>query len=92
MDKKDISLQVYTARHFKPYEDIFKFLSQQGMNKVELFEVEAFSETKKLLEIMKSPTCFIGLKNPLMLFSGSITYPAQTTAPFERWLNTQVVN
>ena len=62
MDKKDISLQVYTARHFKPYEDIFKFLSQQGMNKVELFEVEVFSETKKLLDKynMSSPSTHMG--------------------------------
>ena len=41
---------------------------------------------------MKSLTCFIGLKNPLMLFAGYITYPTQTTAPFEQWLNKQVVN
>ena len=62
MDKKDISLQVYTLRHFKPYEDIFKFLSQQGINKVELFEVEAFSETKKLLDKynMSSPSTHMG--------------------------------
>ena len=50
MDKKKISLQIYTARHFKPYEDIFKFLSEIGMDKVELFEVEAFDETKELME------------------------------------------
>ena len=39
MEEKQISLQIYTARHFKPYEDIFKFLSETGMDKVELFEV-----------------------------------------------------
>ena len=49
-------------------------------------------EKEELLEIIKSPTCFIGFKAPLELFSASITYPTQTTAPFERWLNTQVVN
>ena len=44
MDKKQISLQVYSARNFKPYDNIFKFLSEQGMQNVELFEVEAFDE------------------------------------------------
>ena len=62
MDTKQISLQIYTARHFKPYEDILKFLSKQGMNKVELFEVEAFKETKELLDKynMSSPSSHIG--------------------------------
>jgi sugar phosphate isomerase/epimerase len=62
MDIKQISLQVYTARHFKPYKDILKFLSEQGMNKVELFEVEAFSETKDILDKynMNSPSTHIG--------------------------------
>ena len=50
MNKNQISLQVYTARNFKPYEDIFKFLSEKGLENVELFEVEAFDETKDLLE------------------------------------------
>ncbi len=50
MDKKQISLQVYSARNFKPYDNIFKFLSEQGMQNVELFEVEAFDETKDLLK------------------------------------------
>ncbi|SVC25254.1 uncharacterized protein METZ01_LOCUS278108, partial [marine metagenome] len=30
MNKKQISLQVYSARNFKPYDNIFKFLSEQG--------------------------------------------------------------
>ena len=38
MNKKQISLQVYSARN------------EQGMQNVELFEVEAFDETKDLLE------------------------------------------
>ena len=50
MNKEQISLQVYSARNFKPYENIFRFLSEQGMQNVELFEVEAFDETKDLLE------------------------------------------
>ena len=62
MDTKQISLQIYTARHFKPYDDIFNFLSEKGMNKVELFEVEAFTETKELLDKydMSSPSSHIG--------------------------------
>ena len=49
MNKNNISLQVYTARFFKPYNKIFKFLSESGLENVELFEVEAFDETKELL-------------------------------------------
>ena len=62
MDIKQISLQVYTARHFKPYENILKFLSEQGMSKVELFEVEAFTETKDILDKynMTSPSTHMG--------------------------------
>lgn len=62
MDLEKISLQIYTARNFKPYENIIKFLSDQGMKKIELFEVEAFSETKELLDKygMSSPSSHIG--------------------------------
>ena len=65
MNIKQISLQIYTARHFKPYEDIFKFLSETGMDKVELFEVEAFNETKELMDKynMSSPSCHFGFQN-----------------------------
>ena len=62
MDIKEISLQIYTARYFKPYEGIIKFLSEQGMNKVELFEVDAFRETKEILDKynMISPSTHMG--------------------------------
>ena len=50
MKKEEISIQVYTARKFKPYEEIFKFLSLEGILNVELFEVEAFEETNDLLQ------------------------------------------
>ena len=50
MEKKNISFQVYTARNFKPYEGILKFLSESGLKNIELFEVEAFDEIKDLLE------------------------------------------
>ena len=74
MDIKQISLQIYTARNFKPYDNIIKFLSEQGMKKVELFEVEAFPETKELLNKyeMSSPSSHIGfstLENTKLLIS-----------------------
>ena len=50
MKKNNISFQVYTARNFKPYEGILKFLSESGLQNIELFEVEAFDEIKDLLE------------------------------------------
>jgi len=50
MKKNEVSIQVYTARKFKPYEEIFKFLSNEGIVNVELFEIEAFEETKELLQ------------------------------------------
>ncbi len=50
MNINQISLQVYSARNFKPYKSIFKFLSEKGMKNVELFEVEAFSEVEDLLK------------------------------------------
>ena len=64
MDKKQISLQIYTARHFKPYDDIFKFLADLGINKVELFEVDTFDETKNLMDKynITSPSTHLGFK------------------------------
>ena len=50
MKKEEVSIQVYTARKFKPYKEIFEFLFQEGISNVELFEVEAFDETKDLLQ------------------------------------------
>ena len=74
MDKKQISLQVYTARNFKPYEDIFSFLFDQGIKNIELFEVEEFEQTKKLLERynLSSNSTHIGfdtLKDPNKIIS-----------------------
>ena len=50
MDKKQISLQVYSARNFKPYDNIFKFLSEQGLQNIELFKVEEFDENTTICE------------------------------------------
>ena len=36
MNKNQISLQVYTSRNFKPYENIFKFLSKNGLKNLEI--------------------------------------------------------
>jgi len=65
MNKNEISLQVYTARFSKPYEDIFNFLSTQGMKKVELFEVSALEETKEILDkySMTSASTHFGFDN-----------------------------
>ena len=74
MNKNQISLQVYTARHFKPYEEIFKFLSEIGIENVELFEVEAFEKIKNLLEkynlnVKSSHIGFDTLKNTSEIIS-----------------------
>ena len=50
MQNNKISFQVYTARKFKPYEDIFKFLSNAGINNIELFEIEPLYKIKELLK------------------------------------------
>jgi len=43
MEKKDISMQLYTTRHFQPYDPILKFLSNSGITNIELF-----SKTKNI--------------------------------------------
>ena len=68
MKKQEISFQLYTARKFKPYEEIFKFISKIGIVNVELFEVETFEETKHLLDkynltALSSHIGFANLKN-----------------------------
>ena len=75
MEKKNISFQVYTARNFKPYEGILKFLSESGLQNIELFEVEAFDEIKDLLETynLTAKSSHIGfdtLKNSNHIISG----------------------
>ena len=82
------------SRHL---ESISKYESEQQTaiytlyNAILLRDLESI-EKETLLQTIQSPVCFIGLKAPLELLSASITYPIQTHAPFERWLNTQVVN
>ena len=43
-----------------------------------------------LSEIISGTSCFVGLKNSLEQLSTSTSYPSQTTAPFEQWLNIQI--
>ena len=88
------NINAIISRHL---ETISKYNSEQQTaiytlyNAILLRELESI-EKNELLETIKSPVCFVGLKAPLELLSASITYPIQTHAPFERWLNTQVVN
>ena len=36
MEKKEISMQLYTTRHFQPYDTVLKFLSDSGNSKIDL--------------------------------------------------------
>ena len=35
MNKADISFQLYTARNFQPYKNIFEFISSSGIKNVD---------------------------------------------------------
>ena len=41
MDENNISIQLYTTRHFKPYEPILDFFSKTGIRNIELFGLES---------------------------------------------------
>lgn len=41
MDIQNISIQLYTARHFKPFEPILDFFSETGIKNIELFGLES---------------------------------------------------
>ena len=43
MNKKDISLQVYTTRNFKPFTDVLNFISHSGITNIELFGLETIN-------------------------------------------------
>ena len=92
MNKNQISLQVYTARNFKPYENIFKFLYESGIENVELFEVEAFDETKDLLEkynltAKSSHIGFDTLKDTKKIISSLKNLEVELTEEEVNWLN-----
>ena len=44
MNKGDISFQLYTARKFEPYENIFEFIASKGIKNIELFALSDFDE------------------------------------------------
>ena len=46
MNKADISFQVYTARKFQPFEQIFEFISSTGIKNIELFALSDFDENE----------------------------------------------
>ena len=41
MDKQNNSIQLYKARHFKPFESILDFFSETGIKNIELFGLES---------------------------------------------------
>lgn len=52
MNKTNISVQLYTARKFKPYKDILKFISSMGIKNIELFALSDFDE-KELKDLLQ---------------------------------------
>ena len=52
MEKKEISMQLYTTRHFQPYDPILKFLSNSGIANIELFGLESMNidEFKSIMD------------------------------------------
>ena len=52
MNTQDVSMQLYTTRHFQPYEPILKFLSDSGIVNIELFGLESMNidEFKSIMD------------------------------------------
>ena len=52
MKNKEISMQLYTTRHFQPYDPILKFLSDSGIINIELFGLESMNtdEFKSMMD------------------------------------------
>ena len=52
MEKSAISIQLYTARKFEPYEPILNFISESGITNIELFGLESIDidEFKNMME------------------------------------------
>ena len=52
MNKQDVTMQLYTTRHFQPYEPILKFLSNSGIVNIELFGLESMNtdEFKSIMD------------------------------------------
>ena len=52
MKKTDISFQLYTARKFQPYKNIFEYISSTGVKNLELFALSDFDE-KELKDLLQ---------------------------------------
>ena len=52
MNKADISFQLYTARKFQPYKNIFEYVSSTGIKNIELFSLSDFDE-KELKDLLQ---------------------------------------
>ena len=52
MDKKDISIQLYTTRNFGPYNKILKSIAEIGITNIELFGLETL-DVKNFKEMME---------------------------------------
>ena len=52
MNKADISFQLYTARKFEPYKNIFEYIASTGIKNVELFALSDFDE-KELYDLLQ---------------------------------------
>ena len=52
MNKKDISVQLYTTRNFQPYGSIFEFIKESGVSNIELFGLESLNieEFKQMMD------------------------------------------
>ena len=53
MNKKEISVQLYTTRKFKPYAPIFEFIKESGVKNIELFGLESVN-IKEFKHMMRS--------------------------------------
>ena len=53
MNKKDISIQLYTTRNFQPYAPILEFVKEVGVVNLELFGLESINieDFKNLMDI-----------------------------------------
>ena len=70
MSIKEVSIQLYTARKFQPYEDILKFFSDLGIKNIELFGADEFNEIeikdlldKYNLRALSTHISFAGIKD-----------------------------
>ena len=52
MNKKEISVQLYTTRNFQPFDPIFKFIKETGIINIELFGLESINieEFKQMMD------------------------------------------